>query len=306
MRWVSLLGLFILLTACGRSELSDSDVALPEAPSEETAVSPTAQIIEPELAVTNTAVPPPTTLPITTDPPIYAVAFVESTDVLNIRSGPGVVNNIVGALPPTASDVQMTGDGQIVSGSTWVPIQQGSLTGWVNSRFLTQVVADELFCSDAAVGQLLDQLETAVANQDNTLFAQLINPERGLRVRLRWSESEIRLNNNALFSDPTSHNWGVAAGSGEQIIGSPAQILLPLLQADFLTATESACNQLLVGPTAGLTPTPNMYKPINYYSFYRPGGEEFAGLNWGSWAIGVELWRGQYCISTLVHYQWEP
>ncbi len=122
-------------------------------------------------------------------------------------------------------------------------------------------------------------METAVSNQDNALLFQLIHSERGLRVRLLWYEAETRLDNQGVFSDPTSYNWGNAAGSGEPILGTPAQVLLPRLQNDFLDATESACNDILHGGTAGFVILPDAYAPLNYYAFYRPGSEEFAGLN---------------------------
>ena len=226
--------------------------------------------------------------------------------MLNVRSGPGVSFGIVGELLPDATDVQISGSGQLVAGSTWVPVQRGGLSGWVNSRFLTQFVPEDAFCGDTAVLQLLDRLQTAVTNQDDALMSQLIHPERGLRVRLLWYEAETWLDNRNLFSDSASYNWGAAAGSGEAIIGTPAEILLPRLQADFLEATETACNEILHGGTAGFVVLPDAYAPINYYTFYRPGTEEFAELNWGSWVVGLERWRGQYYLSTLVHYQWEP
>jgi hypothetical protein len=213
---------------------------------------------------------------------------------------------VVGTLPPDATNVQIIGSGQLVAGSTWVPVQQGGLSGWVNSRFLTQFVPGNVFCGDTAVLRLLDQLQTAVANQDDAILAQLIHPERGLRVRLLWYEAETRLDNQGLLGDPASYNWGAAAGSGEAIIGTPAEILLPRLQADFLDASETACNEILHGGSAGFIVLPDAYNAVNYYSFYRPGTEEFAELNWGSWVVGLERWQGQYYLSTLVHYQWEP
>jgi hypothetical protein len=231
---------------------------------------------------------------------------VEPNDVLNVRSGPGVEFGIVGTIPPSANDVQITGSGQVVSGSTWVPVQRSGLTGWVNGRFLTGFVQDARFCGNTAVLELLDALETAVANQDDALLAQLIHPERGLRVRLLWYDAETQLDNQNLLSDPTSYNWGNAAGSGEPILGTPAQILLPRLQNDFLGATETACNEILHGGTAGFVVLPDAYAPLNIYSFYRPGTEEYASLNWGSWAVGLELWQGKYYVSALIHYQWEP
>jgi hypothetical protein len=324
-RWIGLSLLLLLAAACGGLEAPTpvSTLALPTQPPALESVATETSPPDPTAVPTSTATEAPTTAPVssptatavpaTATPPVstsnqtsYAVIFVEPNDTLNVRSGPGVDFGIVGTVPPTATDVQITGSGQFVSGSTWVPIQRGGLSGWVNSRFLTQFVPDETFCGDTAVLTLLDRLKTAVANQDDTIFAQLIHPERGLRVHLLWYEAETRLDNQNLFSDATSYNWGAAAGSGKTIIGTPAQILLPPLQADFLDATETACNEILHGGTPGFVVLPDAYTPINYYSFYRPGSDEFAGLNWGSWVVGLELWQGQYYLSTLVHFQWEP
>jgi hypothetical protein len=322
-------GMILLLVACGADPLPTPvpTIAVPSAPpvTEAPPAVPTGVPTSPPPATeseqlpttTNTATAvPPTNTPAKTLIPLtatsasrgadFSVIYVEPNDVLNVRSGPGVAFGIVGSLPPNAVDVQITGSGQLVAGSTWVPMQRGGLSGWVNSRFLTQAVANETFCGDTAVLQLLDRLETAVANQDDALLAQLIHPERGLRVRLLWYEAETQLDNQNLLSDPTSYNWGNAAGSGEPLLGTPAQILLPRLQNDLLGATETACNQILHGGTPGFVVLPDAYAPLNYYSFYRPGSEEFAGLNWGSWAVGVELWQGSYYATALLHYQWEP
>ncbi|MCA9918407.1 MAG: SH3 domain-containing protein [Anaerolineales bacterium] len=324
--WVGLLGM-VWLTACGSADTLPTPVATLAVP---TAAVPTAAVstaVSPTEATPNPATAVPTSQPeqlptaaannpdptqvsptatAASSAADFAVIYVEPNDVLNVRSGPGVAFGIVGSIPPNASDVQITGSGQLVSGSTWVPVQRGSLTGWVNSRYLTGSLADAAFCGHTAVLTLLDALETAVATQNDALLSQLIHPERGLRVRLLWHKAETRLDNQALLSDPTSYNWGNAAGSGEPILGTPAQVLLPLLQNDLLDATASACNEILHGGTPGFVVLPDAYAPLNYYSYYRPGTDEFAGLNWGSWVVGLELWQGNYYVTALVHYQWEP
>ena len=244
----------LLLVGCGSEavptavptlDIPTAQSATVEAPAEPTAVSTsTTPPNEPEqlptatataVPATHTAVPtplPPTATNAASSFGNFSVIYVEPNDVLNVRSGPGVAFGVVGSIPPNATDVAITGSGQLVSGSTWVPVQRGTLTGWVNSRFLTGSLTDAAFCGNTAVLTLLDQLETAVANQDDALLSQLIHPERGLRVRLLWYEAETRLDNQNLLSDPTSYNWGNAAGSGEPILGTPAQVLLPRLQND--------------------------------------------------------------------------
>jgi hypothetical protein len=236
----------------------------------------------------------------------YQVAFVTSDDTLNVRSGPGVANGIVGELAPNAGGVQVTGQGQIVAGSTWVPISSGGLTGWVNSRFLAESLTD--FCEDTAVTQLVADLETAVANQDGNLLAQLVHPERGLRIHHSWWNPEIRFSQNDvrnIFASNVSIDWGIQDGSGNPIVGPFRQEILPMLQEDFILATETGCDEIIHGGTAGFVQLPDGYDAVHYLSLHRPGTDEFAEMNWGTWVLGIEQWQGSYYLSFLVHFQWE-
>ena len=238
----------------------------------------------------------------------YQVAFVTADDTLNVRSGPGVANGVVGELAPFASGVRITGPGQMVAGSTWVPIAVGGLTGWVNGRFLTETMSDTTFCEDAAVTKLLADLETAVINQDGNLLAQLIHPERGLRIHHAWWNPEVRINQtNArqIFTSAAEYDWGVQDGSGFPIVGSFKTEIVPLLQEDLILATESGCDEIVHGGTAGFVRLPDGYDAVHYYSLHRPGTDEFAGMNWGTWVVGIEKWQGTYYVSFLVHFQWE-
>lgn len=236
----------------------------------------------------------------------YHVAFVVSDDTLNVRAGAGVDNEVVGELPPDADKVEITGAGQVVAGSTWFPIQAGELSGWVNGRYLSQNAVN--FCQEEAVKQLLADLETAVANNDGQLLAQLIHPERGLRVRLNWWNPEVRFtteNAQNLFVSLNSYQWGIQTGSGQEISGTFQDVVLPLLQADLLGSEERACNELLAGPTAGALRLPDGYDKLNYYAYFRPPTDENIGFDWGTWVVGIERWGGQYYLSFLVHYAYE-
>jgi hypothetical protein len=69
---------------------------------------------------------------------VYRVVNVGHDDVLNVRSGPGVDNPIVGFIPPDGSDIQIIGDEVRVGNSRWVPIRYQDITGWVNKSFLVE------------------------------------------------------------------------------------------------------------------------------------------------------------------------
>ncbi len=283
-----------------------SDLPAPPtfAPAAEPAAQPTSQPIS---RPTDQPVPQPSARP-TGDEVQYQVAFVTADDTLNVRSGPGVANGVVGELAPFASGVRITGPGQVVAGSTWVPIAAGALTGWVNGRYLTETIAETTFCSDTAVTKLLADLETAVINQDGNLLAQLIHPERGLRIHHDWWNPEVfisQVDARQIFTSAAGYDWGVQDGSGFSIVGSFKTEILPLLQEDLVLATETGCDEIMHGGTAGFVRLPDGYDAVHYYSLHRPGTDEFAGMNWGTWVIGIEQWQGAYYVSFLVHFHWE-
>jgi uncharacterized protein YraI len=244
----------------------------------------------------------------TEGPQLHHVAFVAEDDVLNVRSGPGVDFDVVFSLAPDASGIQAVGSGQVVLSSTWIPIVADGQSGWVNGRFLTETIEDEAFCEDDAVPALLEEFGEAVADQNDDLLAQLVHPERGLRVRHTWWNPEVILREaeaETILAGETEHDWGIEDGSGLPIAGTFAEKILPLLKDDLLSATEAACNEILHGGTAGIVRLPDGYQTISLYSFFRPGTEANGGLDWGAWVVGVEKWQGDFYISFLVHFAWE-
>ncbi len=263
---------------------------------------PTAEVVPTSTVAATAVAPTPTASPVT-----YRVAYVTSDDTLNVRSGPGVDFDVVGELAPQATGVEITGSGNLVAGSTWVPITNGRVTGWVNGRFLTTAVSQAEFCEDEAVVALVADLQTAVTNRDNALLAQLIHPERGLRIHTYWWNPGVLVDGEErerLFTSRASYDWGIEDGSGFPIVGSFADVILPDLERDLLPATERGCHEILHGATAGLVQLPDGYEQAPYVSLYRPASDE-GGFDWGAWVLGVEWWNGRYYLSYLVHFQWE-
>jgi hypothetical protein len=247
---------------------------------------------------------------LTTDPQNpYAVVLVNTDDVLNIRTGPGVVNALVGTLQPTAKDVQRTGRVSTADGDPWVEIQSAAGNGWVNSKFLTEQVTSSTFCADAHVNTLLNSLKTAMLNSNGELLSSLVSPVHGVDVRL-WRSGTIANYTPEeaawLFQSDYVVNWGPAPGSGEETSGTFTAQLLPKLQEVFGANYTLHCNNTLDFSTFSTDPWPPEYANINYYTVYKPGSEQYGGLDWRAWTVGVEYVQGAPTLFSLIHYQWEP
>ncbi|MEM7118800.1 MAG: SH3 domain-containing protein [Chloroflexota bacterium] len=331
-----------ILTACNLLEVDvEPTLVVPTAISEELAIVPTETPVPTETAVsTATLAPTSTTSPTYTPSPIveetavldpypieptatatatpvptlppestaYQVAFVTSDDALNVRAGAGVDFDVVGELLPNQPQVAIVGDGMMVNGSTWVPIQAGAVEGWVNGRFLTPMLSADAFCEDGMVMELVEGLRTAVMQRDGTALSELVDTERGLRIRTNWWNPEVRLAHdelNDIFTSDTIYDFGIHDGSGEPFVGTFGTQIVPWLDKDMLPASEVGCNELLNGGSAGIVKLPDEYEPLNFITFYRPHGPDEIELDWGSWAIGIEKSGDRYMISYLIHYQWE-
>ncbi len=320
--------IFFLLLALLLSACAPQATATPEALPAPTALAtePPAPLLPtdgPEIVLPTEAAPQPVAtatlvilpaataiLPVTTafyNP--YAVILLESGDVLNIRSAAGTGHAILGTLPPATTNVNRSGPVSGAGGSDWVEIQTAGGTGWVNSHFLTEYVAPSVFCSDARVTSLLDNLETALLTANGELFGSLVSPVHGLDLRLwRYGASANYSPKEAAwaFSSDYVVSWGPAPGSGEETLGTFSAQPLPKLQEVFGADYSLHCNDTLDLATFSLAPWPFEYANVNFYTLYKPGSEPYGGLDWRAWIVGIEYVQGQPTLFALIHFQWEP
>ncbi len=141
---VLIAGLSLLTAACsGDDAATTTTTAPPPTTSPTTTGAPPATTTVPP--ATTTTAPPTTTTTAAptanTDVAAYRVIDVADDDILNVRSGPGVDNDVIAMLSPYADGVLTTGTATFTDdGAEWweVVISTG-LTGWVNSRFLESV-----------------------------------------------------------------------------------------------------------------------------------------------------------------------
>ena len=164
-----------------------------------------------------------------------------------------------------------------------------------------------LFCDDPRGYQLIALFSAAIASKDGQLLSSLVSPSKGMDVRFYRNGNVINYDvEHAKFVFETTFqaNWGISYGSGESTLGSFQEIILPALQQVFTSTATLECNQLKVG---GATYQPIWpYEGMNYYSVHFPGTDEYGGLDWQTWAVGMDMSAGKPMLAALAHFVWEP
>lgn len=164
------------------------------------------------------------------------------------------------------------------------------------------------FCDDPRTRELINSFSTAIATKDGPLLASLVSPASGMDVRFYRDGNVVNYDvEHAKFVFETTFqaDWGLSFGSGEPTLGSFQEIILPSLQLVFTpNAAVLACNQLKVG---GATYQPVWpYQSLNHYSVHFPGTDQYGGLDWETWVVGMDNVGGKPYLAALVHFVWEP
>ncbi len=260
--------------------------------------------------VTPTFTPSPTPIATQTQSALigpYAVILVASNDVLNIRSGAGANNLLIGSFAYNATNVMRTGPLQQVAGATWaeVVLPDGVNKGWVNFKYLTEYVSHEAFCADTYVRMQIDLLRIAMRDSNGALLASLLSSKHGLNLNYWPSSTTVNYTSAtvpAVFTDPQVINWGSGGGSGLDDKGTFAQIVQPQFVDVFNSAYELNCDALSFGQT--YTNVVNYANSnIHFYSVVKPATNE---LDWKVWLIRIEYVNGAPYLFGAVHYVWEP
>jgi hypothetical protein len=202
------------------------------------------------------------------------------------------------APPPTALPLD-TPKSTLIVPATFTPVP--TLTQLPASTFAPS------FCDDSRGLEVIKSFTKAIASKDGHLLSSLVSPSKGMDVRYYRDGNVVNYDvEHAKFVfETTFHaNWGLSYGSGEPTLGSFQDIILPSLQKVFTSNAVIVCNQIKVG---GATYQPIWpYQKMDYYSVHFPGTDEFGGLNWQTWLIGMDKAAGKLFVAALVHFVWEP
>jgi len=259
------------------------------------------------------AAPTPTSTPTLTSTPVppitligpYAVVNVGVSDVLNIRSGAGVSNPIVGYYPPDATDVMRTGASANADGAVWVEVRRGDgLTGWVNSNYLTEYATHDAFCADNRILPLIEQIKQSMNQSNGSLLSPLVSPAHGVNMHLWAYGPGINFMQSTaanIYTDTTVNNWG-GGPSGQPDTGTFNATVKPkYLEVFNAPNMETYCDNLTkVFPLSRPWPYPN----IRFYNLYKPASDQF--FDFRTLLIGIEYINGQPYLYGMVTIIWEP
>ncbi|HKI52821.1 MAG TPA: hypothetical protein VJ987_01755, partial [Anaerolineales bacterium] len=212
-----------------------------------------------------------------------------------------------GSFPSDTINIMRTGPiAQELDGTEWMEVQNPSGgTGWVNSFYLTEYVSHDAFCADTRIAPLIEKLKTSMNQSDGLLLSQQVSPAHGMNVHLWAYQQPVHLNTEqaiGAFVSTDIYNWG-SGPSGMDDLGTFKDVIQPKM-LDVLNAPnmETYCDSLdKVYPLAQPWPYPG----IHYYNLYKPGtpGTE---LDYRTWLIGIEYYKGEPYIYGMVNIVWEP
>ena len=208
--------------------------------------------------------------------------------------------------PPTALPTATPQPTLIVS-PTFTPIPALTQPPTPTQMQLPAATVALSFCDDPRERELITTFKTSIASKDGPLLAALVSPSSGMDVRFYRDGNAVNYDvEHAKFVFETTFqaDWGLSFGSGEPTLGSFQEIILPSLKQVFTSNAVIVCNQLKVG---GATYQPLWpYAGMNYYSVHFPGTDQYGGLDWQTWAVGMDNITGKPYLAALVHFVWEP
>ena len=247
-------------------------------------------------------------------PDVRRVVLVADNDVLNVRLAAGPGNEIIGMLAP-GTMIRLTGPQRAVGESTWVEIVTPAGAGWVNGRFLAEVVDDAEFAADGRVLDLLDRMSKVLdAEGDLNEFMS----ERGLYVSyhsapIRFTPAQLE----GILTDPTTYKWpsnALDVNDPSQAAEIPSRTFAEAVGWSFVSTWDDPDRIVSIdealsggnGRPADFAIWPEL-QGFHFVSVLDPGDNpEFDGLDWTMWHVSIDYEDGEPVVVGMTYDEWSP
>jgi hypothetical protein len=241
----------------------------------------------------------------------FFVWGVESGDVLNVRSGPGINNPIVATIAPGSGGLSVYDTIDVVGNSNWVPIEitADGRGGWASNRFLRpDPPADGPTVQGSSSAEVLALVEQTLASLgDADALAELVGSE-GLTLSpsayvgddaVTLTQSQIT---NAADADRV---WGVTAGKGDEIVATLDQYLEGLRGRSAITSTAEIGYDVALGGGNSINNLAEVFPDATVVEYYHPGTSFYGGLDWSALRFVFDTDGDQLVLRGLISDQWE-
>ena len=241
----------------------------------------------------------------------FFVWGVDSDDVLNVRSGPGINNPIIATIAPGSGGLSVYDTIEVVGNSNWVPIEVAAdgRGGWVSNGFLRPDRPAEgpvvQGTASAAVLALMEQTLASLGDVDG--LAGLVGSE-GLTLSpsAYVGDDAVTLTQSQVASESdVDRVWGVEAGRGEAIVATLDQYLEGLVGRTAITSTAEIGYDVTLGGGNSINNLAEVFPDATVVEYYHPGTSFYGGLDWSALRFVFETDGDQLVLRGLISDQWE-
>jgi hypothetical protein len=237
--------------------------------------------------------------------------LVPADDALNVRSGPGVENEIIAGLSPTVTGVMLTGRETLVGSSVWVEIVIDQGTGWVNELYLAEPNSESNPFSETLGEDLMDELAAVFASRgDLTELAS----ERGIFVA-HHDRARKFADLDGLLTDSTMYAWAGTGCAPEECPDETPRLTFAAAVADsFLSAWIDDDRRVQVDgvipggnglPAESIVPTE--FANLHFVAVHDPGDNaEYGGIDWFTWYVYFAYEEGVPVVLGMSIDEWAP
>ncbi len=243
----------------------------------------------------------------------YFVYGVEADDRLNLRSGPGIANEVVGSISFRASGLTLADEVVFVGSDRWAPVVIPSAgegedggAGWANLAFLRPSPATaSIDYVGPTNGRAFDRVSDA-AEVHLGLLADMLGPD-GLRVSLDAfvDDSDVVLQVSDL-RDPGSDPilWGFSDGEGSPVERTIEEHFDVLRGSTALTSTEAISVDAELGFGNTINNLSEVYPGATIVEYHFSGTPDYANLDWQSVRFVFDDSGERPILLAIVQAQW--